>query len=50
VKIGLLSNYPERRRHFPGRGRITVNAQEKDSTTTYDALAGAMVVVLISLS
>jgi hypothetical protein len=30
VKIGLLSNHPERRRHFRGAGRITVNAQEKD--------------------
>jgi hypothetical protein len=30
VEIGLLSDYPERRRQFLGAGRITVDAREKD--------------------
>jgi hypothetical protein len=31
LKISLLSNYPERRRHFDrGAGRITVDAREKE--------------------
>ena len=30
VEIGLLSDYPERRRRFRGAGRITVDAREKD--------------------
>jgi hypothetical protein len=30
VEIGLLSNYPERRRLFKGAGRITADAREKE--------------------
>jgi hypothetical protein len=33
VEIGLLSDYPERRRHDRGAGRITVDAREKDKLT-----------------